>query len=226
MSTPKLPPDPAAKRPRRVSGTPRAAGSILLLLLIALSWASSGAWFPTAPLNEPRSHFPTATRLADGRVLVTGGAGGADSGVPLRSAEIYDPAENTWSLAAPMDSARHFHSATLLANGRVLVAGGNNGIAFLSSAAIYDPALNTWSSTGDMITPRDSHTATALADGRVLVAGGSGATGLLSSAEIYDPVQGKWLDAGSMSLPRVAHSASLLSNGRVLAAGGQGGRPS
>ena len=107
----------------------------------------------------------TATQLDDGRVLVAGGVG--PGGNITASAEIYDPATDSWSAAASLGTERAQHTATLLDNGRVLVAGG--GVA---SAEIYNPATNSWSATGSLAASRFAHTATLLDDGRVLVAGG------------------------------------------------------
>jgi choice-of-anchor C domain-containing protein len=130
--------------------------------------------------------YHTATRLADGRVLVAGGIRGS----ALDSAELFNPATGTWSPAGPLATARFNHTATRLADGRVLVAGGNDRVAPLTSAEIFNPATETWSPAGPLATGRDEHTATPLADGRVLVTGGIIPTGLLSlaSAEVYDPL--------------------------------------
>ena len=110
------------------------------------------------------------------------------------------------------------HTATLLPNGKVLVAGGSGAD---NGAELYDPATATWSATAPMMSPRYGHTATLLPNGRVLVAGGFDvATGFKSSAELYDPATASWTRSGSMSIPRYGHSATLLTNGQVLIAGG------
>lgn len=117
-----------------------------------------------------------------------------------------------------MAAARLGHTATLLPNGKVLVAGGYNSGGILASAELYDPVSSSWSSTGTMATPRLYHTATLLPNGKVLVAGGNG----LASAELYDPVTGTWSATGSMRHGRQWHTATLLFNGKVLVAGGVG----
>jgi N-acetylneuraminic acid mutarotase len=90
-----------------------------------------------------------------------------------------------------MSSTRNFHRATLLANGRVLVAGGVNSNSFLASAELYNPLTGMWISTGAMNSSRTDHTATLLANGKVLVVGGtSNGSNKLSGAELYDPSQG------------------------------------
>jgi hypothetical protein len=118
---------------------------------------------------------------------------------------------------------RAYHSATLLNNGHVLVAGGNNGRPnyLTASAELYNPANGTWMLTGSMTTARLLHTATLLPNGQVLVTGGSGASGILSSAELYNPNTGNWAVAASMDSARKYQTATLLANGSVLVAGGQ-----
>jgi hypothetical protein len=116
------------------------------------------------------------------------------------------------------------HVATLLNNGKVLVAAGFGPGGALSSAELYDPATDTWSNTGSLSQQRQNATATLLRDGRVLVVGGFGRGGgsSLSSAELYDPATGTWSPTGSMGQARDTHTATLLPDGRVLVAGGEG----
>ena len=132
----------------------------------------------------------------------------------LRRAEAAD----TWVLTGSMNTVRSGHTATRLADGRVLVNGGDNSPA---SAEIYDSTLGTWSLTGPPSTARFGHTATRLADGRVLVAGGYDESGAaLGSAEVYDPAQGTWSLTGPLNTARTSHTATRLSDGRVLITGG------
>jgi N-acetylneuraminic acid mutarotase len=127
----------------------------------------------------------------------------------------------TFALTASLNTARYDHTATLLQNGQVLVAGGVdiNGNP-LPSAELYNPATGRWIRTGSMSEGRSAFTATLLPNGDVLVAGGEGGTGCLSAAELYDPSTAKWTSTGSMTQPRCSHSAALLQTGQVLAAGG------
>jgi hypothetical protein len=114
------------------------------------------------------------------------------------------------------------HTATLLDNGEVLVAGGLD-VSALASSEIYDPNSGTWNPTGDMNDARYNHTATLLNNGKVLVAGGHGgygSPGLLTSTELYDPDSGTWSITGSMNVARQYHTATLLDKGKVLVAGG------
>src|SRR2546423_1442462 len=124
----------------------------------------------------------------------------------------------SWSYTVFLNTPRNGHTATLLPNGKVLVAGGNGDGTFLSSAELYDPATGTWSYTGNLNTARDYHTATLLPNSKVLVAGGRNSDFGLNSAELYDPNTGVWSSTGSPNLS-VFLRATLLLNGKVLVAG-------
>ena len=122
----------------------------------------------------------------------------------------------TWTATGSMVVARSGHTATLLPDGKVLVAGGS--LSVQSSAELYDPSSGTWAATGNMVVARSGHTATLLPDGKVLVAGGS--LSVQSSAELYDPSTGTWAATGNMVVARSGHTATLLPDGKVLVAGG------
>jgi hypothetical protein len=183
----------------------------------------TGEFSPTGPMREPR-YLHTATLLRDGRVLLLGGF--ADSWEPEWSVspEIYDPASGTFSPAdgvPPTEQkfALHVAAATLLNDGRVLIAGWNR-------PELYDPASGTFRFAAAMLSESYRYgsyglSATALRDGTVLIAGGSGNQACaVASAEIYDPSTDRFTMTGRMSEPRRDHSATLLQDGRVLLAGG------
>jgi N-acetylneuraminic acid mutarotase len=180
----------------------------------------SETWASTGSMGAARTRH-SASLLSDGRVLVAGGAQYHPRYASLASAEIYDPVSETWASTGSMGSARSAHTASHLADGRVLVVGGwNYGHGFLASAEIYDPASRTWSPTDSMAKHRDFHTATILADGTVLVVGGSNGRGVLATAEVYASASGTWASAGKMVNARYLHTATPLLDGRVLVAGG------
>lgn len=159
-------------------------------------------WTPVAPMRVPRI-APTATILQGGQALVTGGlteVSPAGAGASLNSTEAFDPASGTWSARAPMAFARGKHSASLLPDGRVLVAGGSDcgsgscigygaasGCCAADTAEIYDPAADAWTATEPVLTLAE-HAASVLPDGSVLISGGNfdfGNTHETAAAEIY-----------------------------------------
>jgi hypothetical protein len=194
--------------------------------------AAPATWTATGSMMEARVDF-TATLLPDGRVLVTGGDLGYDA-VPraLASAELYDSATGTWTATGSMLQGRYRHTATLLPDGKVLVAGGNvNGSqqigdrCCLASAELYDPATGTWTATGSLIAARVDHVAALLADGTVLVAGGASYpnTGLEDTpSEVYDPASGTWSATGGGLALNNDQRSTLLPSGQVFVTGGSG----
>jgi N-acetylneuraminic acid mutarotase len=192
---------------------------------------ASGTWSGTGSLNIAR-HGHTATLLANGKVLVAGGSGSYDGQQPgLNSAELYDPATGTWSITGSLNIARDGHTATLLPNGKVLVAGGlfhgATSTFYTNSAELYDPGTASWTFTGSLHSERAIHTATRLQNGKILAVGGTNVTvGFIiqpdgiSSAELYDSATETWSVTGSLNVARSFHTATLLPNGNVLAAGG------
>jgi N-acetylneuraminic acid mutarotase len=181
----------------------------------------SGRWTATGSMATPRVGH-TATLLRDGRVLVVGGGEEEtrmEGGPRSSTAELYDPSSGKWTAAGNMGEVRKGFTATLLLNGRVLVAGGDGGYV---AAELYDPSSGKWTATGSMADGRFGHTATLLADGTVLVAGGCACSdpGAWASAELYHPSSGKWTATGSMTEARIGHTATLLADGSVLVTSG------
>src|SRR5580692_2923636 len=164
----------------------------------------------------------TATVLNDNTVLLTGGF--TSTGVSVANASLYDPSSSTFIKLPAMKNARSHHTATLLSDGRVLIAAGRYSSVQLPTMEIFDPATRTFAITGQLKYARQDHTATLLSDGTVLIAGGAGSSGPLSSAEIFDPVTGKVTQTGSLSQARTRATASTLYNfdGTVLIEGGNG----
>jgi N-acetylneuraminic acid mutarotase len=135
----------------------------------------------------------SATLLRDGTVLVAGGArpGGTVTGGVEASAELYDPATGSWTATGSMLEERAIHTATLLLDGTVLVAGGSGLAGQSTSAELYQPTSGTWEAGGSMSPGRTGHSATLLNDGRVLIAGGRSDSGSFNaSAELYVPGSG------------------------------------
>jgi N-acetylneuraminic acid mutarotase len=181
--------------------------------------ASTGTWTSTGSLHTARIYH-TMTLLANGQVLVTGGYNVTLTVNIFASAELYNPAKGSWTLTSRMHSARTGHAATLLQNGQVLVAAGENNTQ-LTSVELYNPSTGTWTTTGSLHASRVQHTAILLQNGQVLVAGGQNGTNFLAGAERYNPSTGAWTTTGSLHTARLNHTATLLQNGQVLVAGGQ-----
>lgn len=175
-------------------------------------------------MNAPRATH-TATLLPNGQVLIAGGfREEGTSEIAISSAELYDPTTNTFRLTGALNEARSGHTATLLANGRVLVVGGWGASQRLASAELYDPTTETWSYAAALAAPRASMTATSLPDSRVVVIGGDSARGTPQlTVEVYDPRTNTFRSGGQLAIGRSAHSATLLQDGTILVAGGSAG---
>ena len=153
-----------------------------------------------------------ATLLNSGEVLAAGGYGTA-------TAELYNPATGTWSYTGSHNAIHAWQRQTLMADGRVLIDGGQNvNLVVTASAEIYDPSTGVWTRTEGMTTSRQYHSANLLADGRVFVAGGyDGNNQLLGSAEVYNSVSGEWRQLrGGLHYARDLHASTTLLDGSVL----------
>ncbi len=181
--------------------------------------------------------YHTMTRLRDGRVLIAGGVGMIDKGgvterAALRSAEIFDPATETFVSPMDMGAGRAHHAATMLATGSVLLTGGatyGNGSInnYLDTGVIFNPTDGSWTPVANsMSAPRAFHKAVLLdpatTQGKVLVAGGENSTETLPTVDIFNP-NGLQFYAGVdvvMGANRSRFCAVRLSSGRVMVAGG------
>jgi hypothetical protein len=185
--------------------------------------AAQPTWAVTGAMSVARQSA-TATRLADGHVLIAGGTrfGSVDAGdVYSETAELFDPATGTFAvLPAKMARKRSQHAALAIAGGKVLVVGGIGGALSTSTAELFNPATAKWTSTPALAHERWGASLTLLIDGRALLLGGDpGVPG--GAAEIFNPALGTWTDLPPMSVARRYHTATLLESGRVLVVGGQ-----
>jgi len=180
-----------------------------------LTWTKSGALPPGLLLGSDGVLAGTPTKLGSYPITATVTDGVGQTSSEDVTIEIFPHGFKTTGSMA--EARREGHTATLLTNGKVLVAGG---IDATTTAELFDPASGTFSATGSMVSARHDHTATVLFNGRVLVAGGDNVTG--ATVELFDPVSGSFASTGSMSTARTGHTATLLTNGKVLVTGGIG----
>jgi hypothetical protein len=205
------------------------------------SWTTTGS-MATAREDHTMTYLPLTTKI-----LATGGRSTPTGTTGLSSAELFDPATNTWAATGSMTGGRFLHSATALnpssnatTGGKVLVAGGINGSSTLSTAQLFSPSAGTWVAAASLNAARNGHAAALLADGRVLVAGGSNGSTTLNTAARFDPASGSgaWTAVANMASARKRHTATtllgvLVANGnlpnlsnRVLVVGGNSGTAS
>ncbi len=173
---------------------------------------ASDTWTPVPSMADSRSNH-TALLLTDGQVLIAAGRLGPGVGSPLRGTELFDPAADTWRSVGDMNTFHWNWEGALLADGRVLLAGGTGPSR---QAEVYDPASESWTAADTMNDIREGHELTVLPDGSVLATGGTNAA--LASAEVYTP--DTWTPVASMNTGRTNHTATLLPNGSVLVAAG------
>ena len=199
----------------------------------------TNSWSPVNDLGRPRVGH-TATVLPDGRVVVSGGetlaADGQRDVTP--AVEIFDPSSGSWTETGSLTTGRAGHTANLLIDGRILIAGGQTAatrggrLQFVTasaamipsaSAEIFDPQAGSWQPVALLGTPRTGHSATLLPSGQLLVVGGYAPNGTtpLGTAERYDPVTNVW-SAANIPIARAEHTATLLLDGSVLIVGGKG----
>jgi uncharacterized protein YjbI with pentapeptide repeats len=182
--------------------------------LASVIWSSSSS--SDATITSDASDKGVALFTTTNSVTLSATAGSVSQALGLTAGG------RSFSGPVSMTTLRRLHTATLLPNGKVLVAGGADGSATATATAeLYDPATGMFSPTGSMNTPRYFHTATLLRNGMVLVTGGVSGGVYLNSAEIYNPATGVFTAlTPTMNAQRSQHTATLLNDGRVLIAGG------
>ena len=186
---------------------------------------TSRTWSLTGKMLTPRA-YSGAVMLPGGKILVAGGCvtfniNGCMS--VTAKAEIYDPATGKWTATGGMTVGRGALTLTMLPNGKVLAAGGQNAAGdALASSELYNSTTGRWTLTGKLNVARDEHTAVLLANGKVLAIGGETTNGLSTAkTELYDSATGKWTLTGNLNTGRIEHTATMLMNGNVLISGGK-----
>ena len=177
------------------------------------------------PGLQPGRVNQTATLAWGDRVVVAGGTEYYDdSWHSMARVDIYLPYARQWIQGAPMSVPRADHAAAALNDGRVLVAGGENGAFMYSGAQLYDPATDRWTPAASMPRPRTQFLMTTLPNGLVLAVGGLESRGDVSRTSLlYDPLLDRWTEGPTLAYPRVLSALATLPNGDVLIIGGQKG---
>ena len=240
-----IPPPPkfTALTPVLTSGRAAHTGTLLNDGKVLLAGGFSSTIFPAAALNTAELYDPVAntftaltsrmrsartdhaaTRLVDGRILLTGGQTNNNNGDGTNTAELFDPATQTFTpVTATMASPRGAHASVLLGTGRVLIMGGyNNSSISLDTAELFDPSTQTFTALASrMAAGRAALDATPLANGMILLTGGSSSRNVFDTAELFDPAtQSFTAISATMTAIREGHGSSRLANGSVLVSGG------
>ncbi len=141
---------------------------------------------------------------------------------PVDRVEVFIPDSRTWLIGKPLSAARSDHGATALADGRILVTGGNQGTTLLRSTEIYDPSVDRWTLAAPMPRGRTQFSIATLPDGRVMVAGGFREDGRLTiTTLLYDPARDAWSEGPAMLDARLNHAMVALPGGDLLFVGGE-----
>ncbi len=181
-------------------------------------------WAMTDSIPTFRYWGQTVTTLGDGKILVAGGAY-IDTVlwdvVYLNNLDIYDPNTDKWSIGAPMKISRDWHTATLLNDGRMLIAGGYNDSLEINNCEIYNPQNNTWVTASPMIEKRHTHAAILLNNGNVFVSGGGILLPGSKSCEVFNVDENQWSSVADMWEYRSRHSIYYLAEiNKLLILGG------
>ena len=200
--------------------------------------SSTGKFTATGRMTDAHCFAHTTTVLHNGEVLITGGED--ETGNLVNTADMYNPATAKFDCSGlggadpttgycqnTLTDARFLDTATLLKNGYVLIAGGNDG-SIVNTAELFNPVAGTFTATGTMTDSRENHTAALIVTGSnsgdVLIAGGLDAVGnVLQTAELYSPTAGNFAATGTMTHARYLHTATQLSTGNILITGGEDG---
>ena len=206
----------------KVRGAVLAAMAAAMLVAPATASALNSVSFSQVGDMTIARDYPGVARLHDGKVLVAGGCSGGGGLTCLTSAELFDPATNTFSSAGlgNLSTKRWAPATATLPDGRVLVAGGWNGTNDIATADVFNPSTKTFSPVGSMAVPREAAGAAPLPDGRILVAGGYSNTGSVNSTEIFDPKTNSFSPGPTFPEARYGIATAVISGGRILFAGG------
>jgi Kelch motif len=199
-------------------GTVLVAGGSLGATTAEIYDPAAGTFAPTGGLQAARAAGFTATALDDGRVLLVGGTNNP------QTAEVYDPMTGMFSVTGPPSFAHVAGVAVKMSSGKVLVAGGTDGLmmpSVQSAAEVWDPTTGQFTTVMPMGAERGDAAGVLLASGLVLVVGGFDVSFVVTkSAEVYDPAMDKWTPVGDMTALRSLAHAIRLPDDRVLVIGG------
>lgn len=171
----------------------------------------ANSWTPTGSLATGR-YWHTATRLAGGDVVVTGGLDGVTSAY-LASCERWNPVSHTWAATGSLNHAREFHASILLEDGQILIAGGlGTGAANVLPSETYDDVVEAWTDSGNLVAGNYRVGLIYLDSGRHMLVGSNGYSAVV---QLYDPGPGSWAATGSLNTARKLSRATLL--GRTVA---------
>jgi hypothetical protein len=170
-------------------------------------------WSSSAPGVATISTAGLASTVGTGQTTIESALGAINGSTTLTVRTL---TVGGFTLTGSMNSPRYYHTAILLNDGMVLIAGGHDSSVYLTSAELYNPVTGAFTPTGSLKTARDCATATLLNNGMVLIAGGAGG----ATAELYNPATGTFTPTGNMNTARSWQTATLLNNGMVLMAGG------